>query len=184
MNNSTEERIAGNAAETAHRPAARSSLHGPPARSVPLHEPESRNANVRDALDTALNGAVLSSRDRQFLNRLVKWDKRNAASVISLIWRARLAGRAEVALTAGQLAVVLGALSDAATYRDSGADSLGCWACENVPGGRCAEHVKDIDRARACTELASVLGSGKISPGELPQPSGIAGYRRFATAAS
>jgi hypothetical protein len=184
MNNRTEERVAGSAAETARRPVPRSSLHGPPARSVPPHQPESRAANVVDALDTALNGAVLADRDRQFLGRLIKWDKRNVSSVISLIWRARLAGRAEVALTAPQLDVVLGALSDAAAYRDSGADSLGCWACENVPGGRCSEHVKDLDRARACSELASVLAAGKISPGELPQPSEIAGYRRFATAAS
>lgn len=184
MNNSTEERIASSAAEAGRRPVPRSSLHGPPARPMPLHQPESRSASVRDALDTALNGAVLSGRDLQFLSRLVKWDKRNASSVVSLIWQARLAGRADAALTAGQLAVVLGALRDAAVYRDSGADCLGCWECDNVPGGRCSEHVKDPDRARACTELASVLASGKISPGELPQPSEVAGYRRFATTPS
>jgi hypothetical protein len=179
-----EERIADSATGGLGRPVARSSLHGPPARSVPLHQPESRNANVRDALDTALNGAVLSDPDRLFLNRLVKSDKRTASAVVSLIWRARLAGRAEVGLTAPQLEIVLVALRDAATYRDSGIDSMGCWACENVPGGRCFEHVKDIDRARACTELATALASGGISPGELPQPSEIAGYRRFATVAS
>src|SRR6266568_2312481 len=99
-----------------------------PARRVTEQRPESRRASVRDALDTALNGAVLCSRDRQFLSRLVKWDKRNAAAVVSLLWRARLAGRAEVALTERQLEIVLAALS-AAAYRTSGADSLGCWAC-------------------------------------------------------
>jgi hypothetical protein len=180
----TEEGVAASATGGPGRPVARSSLHGPPARSVPLHQPESRDANLRDALDTALNGAVLSDRDRQFLSRLVKLDKRNGLAVVSLIWRARLAGRAEVGLTARQLDVVLVALRDAAVYRDSGIDSMGCWACENVPGGRCSEHVKDIDRARACTELATALASGGISPGELPQPSEIAGYRRFATVAS
>jgi hypothetical protein len=179
-----EERIVDSATGGRGRPVARSSLHGPPARSVPLHQPESRDANVRDALDTALNGAVLSDSDRQFLSRLVKSDRRTASAVVSLIWRARLAGRAEVGLTARQLEMVLVALRDAATYRDSGIDSMGCWACENVPGGRCSEHVKDIDRARACTELASALAAGGISAGELPQPSEVAGYRRFATVAS
>jgi hypothetical protein len=181
MDNSTEERIASSAVEAGRRPVPRSSLHGPPARSVPLHQPVSGSADVRDALDTALNGAALSVRDQQFLSRLVKWDKRNVSSVVALIWQARLAGRAEMALTAGQLAVVLGALRDAAVYRDSGADCLGCWECENVPGGRCSEHVKDTDRARACTELASVLAPGSISSGEFSQPSEAAGYRRFAT---
>ena len=33
-------------------------------------------AAVRDALDTALRGIVLGGRDRQFLSRLVHWDKR------------------------------------------------------------------------------------------------------------
>jgi hypothetical protein len=184
MNNPTEERIAPSAAEAARRPAPQSSLHGPPARSVPPHQAGSGGADVRDALDAALNGAALCGRDRQFLGRLVKWDKRNASSVVSLIWRARLAGRAEAALTAHQLDVVLGALSDAAAYRDSGADSLGCWACDNVPDGRCSEHVKDLDRARACTELAAVLASAAISPGDIPQQGDTASYDRFATVAS
>lgn len=179
MNNRTEELIAGSVSAAPGRPAARSSLHGPPARTVPPHQPESRSATVRDELESALNGAVLSRRDRQFLARLVKWDKRNALSVISLIWRARQAGRAEAALTARQLEIVLGALSDAATYRESGADSMGCWDCGNFPGGRCSEHVGDFDRARACTELASTLAStlasGRISPIELPQQSNVAG---------
>jgi hypothetical protein len=36
---------------------------------------------VRDALDTALTGIRLGGRDRRFLNRLVNWDKREAAAV-------------------------------------------------------------------------------------------------------
>ena len=184
MDNRIEELITGSASATSAsasasaapgRPAARSSLHGPPARTVPPHEPESRTATVRDELESALNGAVLSRRDRQFLARLIKWDKRNALSVISLLWRARQAGRAEAALTTRQLEVVLGALSDAATYRESGADSMGCWDCGNFPGGRCSEHAGDFDQARACRELASALASGRISPSALPQPSNIAG---------
>jgi len=177
MNNRTEEVIAGSATAGAApgKPAARSSLHGPAARTVPPHEPESRGATVRDELENALNGAVLSRRDRQFLARLIKWDKRNALSVISLLWRARQAGRAEAALTTRQLEVVLGALGDAATYRESGADSMGCWDCGNFPGGRCPEHAGDFDRARACHELASALASGRMSPSALPQPSNIAG---------
>jgi hypothetical protein len=187
MRNRIEELIAGSASASASastsastsaapgRPAARSSLHGPPARTVPPHQPESRSVTVRDELESALNGAVLSRRDRQFLARLIKWDKRNALSVISLLWRARQAGRAEAALTTRQLEIVLGALSDAATYRESGADSMGCWDCGNFPGGRCSEHAGDFDRARACHELASALVSGRTSLSALPQPSNIAG---------
>src|ERR1700735_1262743 len=95
-----EERVVDSATGGPGRPVARSSLHGPPARAVPLHQPESRDANLRDAPDTALTRAVLSDRDRQFLSRLVKLDKRNGLAVVSLIWQARLAGRAEVGLTA------------------------------------------------------------------------------------
>ena len=129
-----EERVAGSATGGPGRPVARSSLHGPPARSVPLHQPESRDANVRDALDTALNGAVLSDRDRQFLSRLVKLDKRNGLAVVSLIWQARLAGRAEVGLTARQLDVVLVALRDAAVYRDLGNRLHGLLGLRERPG--------------------------------------------------
>ncbi len=152
--------------------------------AVPRQEPESRRAGVRDALDGVLNGVALRSRDRQFLARLVKWDKRNAMSVVSLLWRARLAGRAEAALTRRQLEIVLGALSDAAAYRASGADSAGCRDCENIPAGRCAEHAKDLDRAAACTELVSVLGARDADSGEHPQPRGVAGYRGVTTVAS
>jgi hypothetical protein len=157
---------------------------GMPASQVPRQGPESRRASVRDALDAALNGAVLCSRDRQFLARLVKWDKRNAASVAALLWRARLAGRAEAALTGQQLEIVLGALTDAAAYRESGAQSIGCWDCENFPGGRCAEHARDLDLARTCAELASVLAAGKGAVAGLPQPSDIAGHRQYSTVAS
>ena len=155
-----------------------------PARRVSRQTSESRRASVRDALDTSLNGVALCSRDRQFLSRLVKWDKRNAAAVVSLLWRARLAGRAEVALTERQLEIVLAALSAAAAYRTSGADSLGCWACENVPAGRCAEHAKDMDRASGCAELAAALAAGKVTATGLPMPSDTAGYRQVATVAS
>ena len=171
------------AAGSAEGPSAESSARRPASR-VPRQGPESRRASVRDALDTALAGAALSSRDRQFLTRLLKWDKRNAASVVSLLWRARLAGRAEAALSGRQLEIVLGALADAAAYRESGAESLGCWDCENFPGGRCAEHAKDPDLAQACTELAAALTAGKGTAAELPQPGDIADQRQYSTVAS
>ena len=79
----------------------------------------------------------------------------------SLLTRARLAGRDEVALSARQLEIVLTALEDAAVYRASGADVMGCWDCENIPGGRCADHARDADRARACAELAAQLAVGQ-----------------------
>jgi hypothetical protein len=174
---------AGSAVGSSAESPARSPA-GSPARRVPQQGPESRRAGLRDALDAALAGAVLSSRDRQFLARLVKWDKRNAASVASLLWRARLVGRAEAALTAGQLEIVLGALTDAVAYRESGAKSIGCWDCENFPGGRCAEHAKDLDLAQACMELASVLAAGHGPAADLPQPTDIVGQRQYSTVAS
>ena len=120
----------------------------------------SGRATVRDALDAALRGIRLDGRDRRFLNRLVHWDKREATAVASLLWQARMAGRCEAALSSRQLELVLAALEDAARYRTSGADAAGCWDCENIPGRRCADHARDTDRARACTELAAQLASG------------------------
>jgi len=148
MNDPTEERI--------------------PDSSVAVPEPRASRGPVQDPSAALDPPQELCRRDQQFLSRLIKWDKRNAAAMVSLLWRARLAGRAEVTLSPDQLEVVLAALSDAATYRDSGADSLGCWDCENVPGGWCSEHAKDRDRARACTDLRSELGSGEGSLRALP----------------
>jgi hypothetical protein len=155
-------------------------------------EPASTYANLPEALDAALVGTGLAGRDRQFLDRLVKWDKRNAASLVSLLWKARFAGRAEAAMKPHELETVIGALRDAARYRESGADTLGCRDCEDVPGGRCQEHSRDLDRAQACTDLAATLtavgaalgkgAAGKATaPGTgagLPQPRGEAGYVR------
>ena len=174
--------------EEAARPWAFSYRRNPrpagPAGRVPRQRQESRRASIREALDTALAGAMLGSRDRQFLTRLVKWDKRNAAAVVSLLWRARLAGRAEAALSGRQLELVLGALADAAAYRESGAETIGCWDCENFPGGRCAVHARDTDLARACTELASVLAAGNGTAAGLPAPADIDGLRQYSTVAS
>ncbi len=170
---------AGSAVGPSAEPSAR-----PQAGQVPRQGHESKRAGVRDALDAVLARTMLSSRDRQFLTRLVKWDKRNAASVVSLLWRARLAGRAEAALTGRQLEVVLGALADAAAYRESGAESIGCWDCENFPGGRCAEHAKDFERARACAELGSALAAGNGTAASLPQPADIDGLRQYSPVAS
>jgi hypothetical protein len=135
-------------------------------------------ATVRDALDAALRGVRLGGRERQFLGRLVNWDKRNAAAVASLLWRARLAGRNETALSARQLEIVLAALADAAVYRASGAGAAGCWDCENIPGGRCADHARDADRARACTELAEQLAATSVGVGA-PDAAGPADFQRL-----
>jgi hypothetical protein len=89
--------------------------------------------------------------------------------------------------------IVVGALRDSARYRESGADSLGCRDCENVPGGgRCQEHSKDFDRAQACTDLAAALKAARAALGKgaagkatapgtgagLPQPRGDSSYVR------
>jgi hypothetical protein len=167
-------------------PAAVQPSNGP----VQPQRPGGCRATVRDALDAALYGIRLGGRDRQFLRRLVHWDKRNAAAVASLLWRARQAGRTEVALSARQLEIVLTALEDAGLYRTSGAAAVGCWDCKNIPGGRCADHARDADRARACAELAaqlaggSVAGSAAATACELQRPTDISGFRHRTSVAS
>jgi hypothetical protein len=180
------------------RPRRAADDHAPV--SVAQSLPEQRDAAVRrstarDLLDAALAGVRLGCRDSQFLARLVHWDKRNAASVASLLTRAREAGREEGreagreegredgGLAERQLEGVLAALSDAAAYRASGAAGADCWDCEIVPGGRCAYHARDTDRARAYAELAAAL-SGTAVPAELPKPREISGYRRRTPVAS
>jgi len=172
-------------------PAAVHPAHGPvqPVNGpVQPQRPGGCRATVRDALDAALRGIRLGGRDRQFLGRLVHWDKRNAAAVVSLLVRARQAGRSEVALSARQLEIVLAALEDASLYRTSGAAAVGCWDCENIPGGRCADHARDADRARACAELAAQLAAGSApdsaAAGGLPRPTDISGFRRRTSVAS
>jgi hypothetical protein len=138
---------------------------------------------AREALDAALTGVDLGSADRKFLGKLVHWDKRNAASVAALLRQARLAGRNEAALTPRQLEVVLAALGDAARYRSSGTAATGCWDCENIPSGRCADHAKDNDRARAYAELAAALSADAGRDG-LREPRDLSGYRRRRPVAS
>jgi hypothetical protein len=143
----------------------------------------SRRSAAREVLEGALRGVRLGGRDRQFLARLVHWDKRNAASVASLLVRVRQAGREEAGLTPRQREVVIAALHDAAIYRASGAAGMGCWDCEMIPGGRCAEHARDNDRAGAYAELAAMLSGTAAQPG-LPEPRDISGYRRRTPVAS
>jgi len=151
-----------------------------------------RRGTARQLLDAALAGVRLGGRDRQFLARLVHWDKRNAASVASLLDRAREAGRAESGLTPRQLELVIAALGDAAVYRASGAAATSCWDCEMVRGGRCADHVRDFDRASAYADLASTLSvPGSLVPApEDPsrdareRPRDLAEYRHRTAAAS
>ena len=145
----------------------------------------SARAAARADLQSALAGAALEGRDRQFLVSLVQWDKRHAASVLSLLRRARQAGRDEVALIPRQMKTVLAALGDAARYRSAGLAAANCWDCENLPGGRCAEHAKDDDRARAYAELAATLSGPSAGAADgLTRPSDIAGDRRCLPAAS
>ncbi len=145
--------------------------------------PEASRAGARGALAAALAGVHLGCRDRQFLSRLVHWDKRSAASVASLIRRARLAGRAEAALTPRQHEVVMMALRDAAVYRASGADAIGCWDCENCPGSQCADHARDSDRSRGYADLAVQL-SGLAREPALGQLAEVTGYRHPTPVAS
>ena len=80
---------------------------------------------------------------------------------------------------------VLAALGDAARYRSAGLATANCWDCENLPGGRCAEHAKDNDRARAYAELAATLsGPSAAAEDGLTRPRDIAGYLRRRPVAS
>lgn len=147
------------------------------------HPAGSRRSAARELLDSALAGIRLSCRDRQFVSRLLHWDKRNAESVASLLARARQAGREEAGLTARQRELIISALGDAAEYRASGAAGTGCWDCEMIPGGRCASHARDNDQARSYAELAALL-SGCPTQAELARPMMIAGYRHRTPVAS
>ncbi len=153
------------AQQLAAAPAKADAQAGP----IGLAATGSGRGTARAALAAVLAGVRLSERDKQFLGRLVHWDKRNAASVASLLWRARQAGRDETALTPRQLEVMRAALADAALYRASGTAAAGCWDCEIVPGGRCAEHARDNDRARAYAELAGALAVSAPVPGGDPE---------------
>lgn len=75
------------------------------------------------------------------------------------------------------------ALGDAARYRSSGTAATGCWDCENIPTGRCADHAKDNDRARAYAELAAALSADAGRDG-LREPRDLSGYRRRRPVAS
>jgi len=161
-----------------------------------------RRGSARQLLEAALAGVRLGGRDRQFLARLVHWDKRNAAAVASLLERAqeagREAGRAEAerseaelsgaglpgaGLTPRQLELVVAALGDAAVYRASGAASTTCWDCEMVPGGRCADHTRDFDRASAYADLASALSTPRPAAAR-DCPRDLTTYRHRAPVAS
>jgi hypothetical protein len=180
---------AGNVTAVPRPPGASPAAVQPGNGPVQLQRSGACRATVRDALDAALHGIGLGGRERQFLRRLVHWDKRNAAAVASLLWQARQAGRNEASLSARQLEIVLTALEDASIYRISGAAAAGCWDCQNIPGGRCADHARDADRARACAELAAQLAAGVAGPaaaaaGELPRPTDISGFRHRTSVAS
>ena len=170
---------------------------GPVAPGTGTSGPGACRATVRDELDAALAAAPLSTRDRQFLSKLVHWDKRNAASVASLLRRARRAGRNEAALTPVQLETVLAALEDAVVHRVAAIGTVGCWDCEKVRGGRCAEHSRDFERARDYAELAALLAASATVSAALAgdedelraayrmatpiqRPTDISGYRRRA----
>ena len=168
------------------RPASNGAAVEPAAGDRPAG---SRRSAAREMLDSALAGLRLSCRDRQFVSRLVHWDKRNAESVAALLTQARAAGRQEArnedagGLTPRQRELIVAALGDAAQYRASGAAGTGCWDCEMIPGGRCASHARDNDRARSYAELAAVL-SGGPTQAELARPMVIAGFRRRTPVAS
>jgi len=66
-----------------------------------------------------------------------------------------------VTLTPAQLAIVLGALADAETYRER-EGSTPCLGCIDAPPsvGLCAEHSADFDAAQAYHDLTAELTGG------------------------
>jgi hypothetical protein len=142
---------------------------------------------LREELSAVLAGADIGQQDRHFLSRLVTWHRASAGPVVALLWKARLAGRAEASMTPQEMDTVIAALRDAARYRESGADTIGCWDCENViGGGRCAEHSRDFDKAQDCLALAKVLAAirGAAAKGAPAPPVTVKGAAATATAAS
>lgn len=140
---------------------------------------------LREELSAALAGAEIGRRERHFMSRLVTWHRANAGPVVALLWKARLAGRAEASMTPQELDTVIGALRDAARYRESGADTIGCWDCENVTAGsRCEEHSRDFDKARDCLALAQVLAAirGAAAKGVPAAPTTMKGAAATAAA--
>jgi hypothetical protein len=144
---------------------------------------DSGRAAARAALETALSGVQLTGADLRFLARLSQWDKRNAATVASLVTRARQCGRAEAGLSPAQLDTVLAALIDGFAYRTSGAAAEGCWDCANRSSGLCGEHARDADRARDFADLAAAL-SGQAAPTSMPCLGALPDFRRRDAVAS
>jgi hypothetical protein len=138
---------------------------GPP--HAPAAPAESGRAAARASLEDALAGVELSAADRRFLTRLIGWDKRTAASIASLLRRARQSGRHEAALSPKELETVLAALTDAYAFRTSGSAAAGCWDCADRASGLCAEHEKDAGRAHAFAELAAALSGRKPQPARM-----------------
>jgi hypothetical protein len=169
---------------------------GPPPPEPPLPRPGADepalvqglgedSEGLREELSAALAGAEIGRQERHFMSRLVTWHRANARPVVALLWKARLAGRAEASMTPQELDTVIGALRDAARYRESGADTIGCWDCENVVGGgRCEVHSRDFDKARDCLALAQVLAAirGAAAKGVPAAPTTMKGAAATAAA--
>src|SRR6202034_4239226 len=140
---------------------------------VQLQRPSACRAPVRDALDAALRGVRLGGRDRNFLRRLVHWDKRNAAAVASLLWRARQAGRIEASLSGRQLEVVLTALEDAGVYRNSPAAAA--QIMPRTPTG----HARAPNWPRSSRPLRSRAPAGRATSSARPASPASGAARRW-----
>jgi len=167
-------------------PPPEPALPGPDAdEPVPAGMVREESGDLREELSAALAGAEIGRQERHFMSRLVTWHRANAGPVVALLWKARLAGRAEASMTPQELDTVIGALRDAARYRESGADTIGCWDCENmIGGGRCEEHSRDFDKARDCVALAQVLAAirGAAAKGVPAAPTTMKGAAATAAA--
>jgi hypothetical protein len=73
--------------------------------------------------------------------------------------------RARVALTRSDGELIMGALADAAAFRQQLANQW-CDRCMTAPEGACAEHLDDMDLAAAYGDLSARLAE------VLPEPSG------------
>jgi hypothetical protein len=127
--------------------------------AVPQPRPSTGRAALPDGPVVVPDRAGRVELEPPVLALLSGRDEWTARSVASLLWSARLAGRAEAALTAGQVEILLGALGDAVALRRRGAGTLGCLDCKNEAEGRCSSHAHDLDRALAYSELALLLAA-------------------------
>ncbi|HUK73039.1 MAG TPA: hypothetical protein VLW50_30520 [Streptosporangiaceae bacterium] len=125
-------------------------------------QPETRVAALRQALA----GVPLGRYDLRIVHWLAGWDDSTARTVVSLLHRARQAGRGEWTLTAAQAETARQAIADACQWRDP-AGGLGCGDClelsvQHDEPRMCDDHQADHDAVLSYRQLDAVLDARQV----------------------